>query len=334
MPPDTGRPGEFELIARHLAPLAAGFAGAFGLRDDAAVIAPSPGRQLVVTSDAIVAGVHFNADDPPALVARKALRVNLSDLAAKGAQPRFYLLDLLLPEGTTETYFADFCAGLRADQAAFAIHLAGGDTNSTPGPLAIAITAFGEIDDDRLVLRSGARPGDGIFVTGTIGDAALGLAALGGELADLGPGPAKALRGRYLLPQPRVGVGPRLVGIATAAIDISDGLVADLGHICEVSGCSALVEAPRVPLSAAAAEAVRHDPSRLDLVLAGGDDYEILFTAPPAAADRLQAIARASGVPITLVGQIIDAADTADRVRVLDSEGRPMRLAAGGWAHF
>jgi len=203
-------PGEFELIARYFAPLSRGFPGAYGLQDDAAVVTPTPGRQIVVKTDAIVAGVHFLPDDPAGLVARKALRVNLSDLAAKGAVPLCYMLDLILPPMATEEWVADFAGGLACDQEAFGVHLIGGDTNTTPGPLTIAVMALGEIGHDQILRRGGARPGDVIFVTGTIGDAALGLAALNGTLPDIDPETAAPLIDRYRLPAPRVDVGPRL----------------------------------------------------------------------------------------------------------------------------
>jgi len=328
-------PGEFELIARYFAPLSKGFPGAYGLQDDAAVVTPTPGRQIVVKTDAIVAGVHFLPDDPAGLVARKALRVNLSDLAAKGAVPLCYMLDLILPPMATEEWVADFAGGLACDQEAFGVHLIGGDTNTTPGPLTIAVMALGEIGHDQILRRGGARPGDVIFVTGTIGDAALGLAALNGTLPDIDPETAAPLIDRYRLPAPRVDVGPRLIGLATATIDISDGLAADLGHLCEVSGLDAVVEATRVPLSAAARRAIGDDRSRLEAVLAGGDDYEILFTAPAETAAGIEGLSRETGVPITPIGHMrARRSGSGDPVRMLDATGHAIRLARGGWAHF
>jgi thiamine-monophosphate kinase len=313
--PDSCLPGEFELIARYFAPLAEGFAGAYGLQDDAAVVTLNPGQQLVAKTDAIVAGVHFLPDDPAELVAQKALRVNLSDLAAKGAVPRCYMLDLILPGTTIEAWVAAFARGLARDQKTFGVHLIGGDTNTTPGPLTIALMALGEIASGKIIRRGGARPGDAIFVTGTIGDATLGLAALRGELPELDAAAASILIDRFRLPLPRVKIGPRLIGLASATIDISDGLVADLGHICEVSGLGALVEASRV--------------------LAGGDDYEILFTAAPAATGKIDELSRASGLPITAIGQMVEEPTAAqERVVVLDAAGQPLELARRGWAHF
>jgi thiamine-monophosphate kinase len=327
------RSGEFELIARYFAPLAAGFPGAYGLRDDAAVIAPAPGHDLVAKTDAIVAGVHFLPDDPPDLVARKALRVNLSDLAAKGAAPRAYMLDLLVCDVVDEAWLAGFAAGLAADQREYGIHLIGGDTDRTPGPITIAVMAFGEIAAGRIIRRGGARAGDTLYVTGTIGDGALGLKGLRGQLPDLGPAASAFLAGRYRLPQPRVRLGPRLVGLASAALDVSDGLVADLRHLCEVSDVQAIVAAPQVPLSPPARAAIAAQPELIAAALTGGDDYEILFSAPPEAAQALAGLARTEAVAITAIGRL-QTPVTSERVIVEDAAGRRLPLAAAGWTHF
>lgn len=314
-------PGEFELIERYFAPLARGFPGAYGLRDDAAVIAPAPGHELVAKTDAIIAGVHFLPDDPPELVARKALRVNLSDLAAKGAIPRAYMVDLMLPRTLDEAWVAAFARGLAEDQDEYAVHLIGGDTDSTPGPVTIAVMAFGEVPAGRMIRRAGARAGDTIYVSGTIGDAALGLEALRGALPGLDARVAGFLAGRYRLPQPRVALGARLAGLVSAAIDVSDGLVADLGHLCEASQLAAVVESSRVPLSPAAQAVLAARPELIGTVLTGGDDYEILFTAP----------AQAPGVPGTPIGRM-EAAPAG--VTVLDRRGQRLALARAGWSHF
>ncbi len=314
-------PGEFELIERYFAPLARGFPGAYGLRDDAAVIAPAPGHELVAKTDAIVAGIHFFADDPPQLIARKGLRVNLADLAAKGAIPRAYMVDLMLPRTLDEAWVAAFARGLAEDQDEYAVHLIGGDTDSTPGPVTIAVMAFGEVPAGRMIRRAGARAGDTIYVSGTIGDAALGLEALRGALPGLDARVAGFLAGRYRLPQPRVALGARLAGLASAAIDVSDGLVADLGHLCEASRLAAVVESSRVPLSPAAQAVLAARPDLIGTVLTGGDDYEILFTAP----------AQAPGVPGTPIGRM----ETAPAgVTVLDRQGQRLALARAGWSHF
>ena len=328
-------PGEFELIARYFAPLARGFPGAFGLLDDAAVIAPPPGHELVAKTDAIVGGVHFLHDDPPDLIARKALRANLSDLAAKGAVPRAYMLDIMLPKTVTEEWMAAFARGLADDQNQYGVHLIGGDTDSTPGPVTIAIMAFGDVATGRMLRRGGARAGDILFVTGTIGDAALGLAVLRGKLGSLDTNAADFLVDRYRLPRPRVRLGPRLIGMTHAALDVSDGLLADLGHLCEASELSAIIEASRVPLSTAARAVLATDSGHITTVLTGGDDYEILFTAPPEAASELADLSRALDVPITTIGRMRSSSIGKQRqITVLDESGEPLIFDRSGWTHF
>jgi thiamine-monophosphate kinase len=269
--------------------------------------------------------VHFLPADPPRQVAQKLLRVNLSDLAAMGAAPVGYLLALARPADITDDWLAEFCAGLAADNAAFEVALLGGDTVSTPGPLTLSLTAVGEVPTGAALLRGGAGPGDDVWVSGTLGDAALGLQVLQGtlELAE----PARAvLVERYRLPQPRLELGQALRGIASAAIDISDGLVADLGHILEVSGVGAELQADALPLSAAAREV----PGARDAALAGGDDYELLFTAPPARQPDVAALARQLGIPLTRIGAI--RADPS--LHVLDQKGQELRVRRSGWQHF
>ena len=328
-------PGEFELIARYFAPLARGFPGAFGLLDDAAVIAPPPGHELVAKTDAIVGGVHFLPDDPPDLIARKALRVNLSDLAAKGAVPRAYMLDLMLPKTVTEEWIAAFARGLADDQHEYGVHLIGGDTDSTPGPVSIAIMAFGDVAAGRMLRRGGARAGDTVFVTGTIGDAALGLTVLRGQLGNLDTKTADVLVDRYRLPRPRVRLGPRLIGTANAALDISDGLLADLGHLCDASELAAVIEAPRVPLSTAARAVLATYSGHITTVLTGGDDYEILFTAPSAAVNELAELSRTLDVPITAIGRMQSPAiGKRSQITVLDESGEPLIFDRSGWTHF
>jgi thiamine-monophosphate kinase len=316
--------GEFEFIARRLRPLATA-RGALGLTDDAALLDPVPGRQLVLTKDAMVAGVHFLPDDPPGQIAQKLLRVNLSDLAAMGATPLGYLLALARSGDIADDWLAAFCTGLAADNAAFGIALLGGDTVATPGPLTLSLTAIGEVPAGAALLRAGARPGEDVWVSGTLGDAALGLKVLRreSEVAD----EARAwLIERYRLPQPRLALGQALRGIASAAIDISDGLVADLGHILEVSGVGAEVHAAALPLSAAA----RDLPGARDAALSGGDDYELLFTAPPKRRDELEALARQLDLPLTRIGAIrVDPG-----LLVLDQKGQELRVRKAGWQHF
>ncbi len=303
-------PLEFDRIARHFRPLAG--PGSLGLTDDAAVFAPPPGRELVMTLDTMVETVHFLPGTAPGLVARKLLRVNLSDLAAMGATPLGYLLATSVPRDFGDDWYAGFAAGLALDQAEFAITLLGGDTTQTPGPLSLTLTAVGHLAPGAAILRSGARPGDGLWVTGTIGDGALGLHAARGELAD----PDGWLRGRYDLPTPRLGLP--LAGWAHAAADVSDGLFQDLGHICRASGVSAVVETARIPLSpqaAATGERWR------ETAWIGGDDYELL-------------LAGAGGLPAGVAATRIGHFAAGEGVTVLGTDGRPLDIAKRGWSHF
>ena len=316
--------GEFEFIARRLRPLATA-PGALDLIDDAALLDPTPDKQLVLAKDAMVAGVHFLEGDPPGQIAKKLLRVNLSDLAAMGAAPLGYLLALARSREIADDWLAEFCAGLAADNAAFGIGLLGGDTVSTPGPLTLSLTAVGEVPKGAALLRSGARAGDDIWVSGTLGDAALGLKVLQGEL-EVAVDARAALIAHYRLPQPRLALGQALRGVAGAAIDISDGLVADLGHILEASGVGAELRADQLPLSAAA----RDLPGARDAALAGGDDYELLFTASPARRAVIAALARRLGLPLTCIGQIRAGSDLS----ILDAAGQEIKVAKRGWQHF
>src|SRR5215475_4793604 len=272
-------PGEFELIARYFRPLAAGQAGALGLTDDAALVDIPAGQRLVVTADALVAGIHFLPDDPPGRIARKALRCNLSDLAAMGAVPLAYFLTCCFPRGLTEAWLAGFAEGLAADQREFAVTLMGGDTTATPGPMTLSVTALGTVETGKELRRSTARAGDLVAVSGTIGDAALGYAIRCGRIA-AGEG-AEFLLQRHYVPQPRIALGRRLVGLATSCMDVSDGLAGDLGHIAETSGLGAVIEAAKVPLSPAAQAIVSRDPHWLKTALTGGEDFELLFTLRP-----------------------------------------------------
>jgi thiamine-monophosphate kinase len=319
--------GEFGRIRQLLAPLAAGAPGALGLGDDAALIALPPGETLVVTADALVEGVHFLPDDPPDLVARKLLRCNLSDLAAMAAVPLAYVMTMALPGRCNDGWVREFAQGLAADQAEYGIHLLGGDSVSTPGPITLSVTAFGRVAAGGEVRRGGARAGDILYVSGTIGDGALGLLAATGRLSGLDPGERRYLADRYRLPRPRVTLGAALAGAASAMIDISDGLAGDLDHLAEASGVAAIVEAARVPLSAAAASVLADEVGWIETVLGGGDDYELLFTAPPEAdiAER----ARRAAVPVTAIGRI----EAGAGVRILDRDGAPLALARRGFRH-
>ena len=320
--------GEFERIARFFAPLAA--PEGLELLDDVAIIPGPPGEQYVLKTDAIVEGVHFLPDDPADQVAQKLLRVNLSDLAGKGAVPVGYLLTTALPRERDETWLERFAQGLARDQKEFGIGLLGGDSVATTGPVTLSVAAVGRVRAGETVLRRGAQPGDSVFVSGTLGDGALGLRVLHGKLPELGAAHRDFLVNRYRLPQPRLRLGQRLVGIARAMMDVSDGLVADLGHICETSGVAAMVEAAHLPLSPAARAAISADASRVMAALSGGDDYELLFTAPADAANRIATIARETSVPVTTIGRI----ERGKGVQVNDEQGAPIAVTDAGYRHF
>ena len=329
----TGKPlGEFGRIDRYFKPLASGFPGARGLADDAAVFGIPPDRELVVTTDAMVAGVHFFPDDAPGDIAAKLLRTNLSDLAAMGAAPYAYTLGTALPKTVGENWLAGFTAGLGEDQARFGIALAGGDSVSTSGPITLSVTAFGLVPKGGAVPRWGGRPGDRVFVTGSIGDAALGLQIAFGKLEVADDSARAVLLRRLRRPDPRTTLGPLLVGLATGCLDVSDGLLADLGHLCEESGCAAVLESGCVPLSDAARAAIGGDSARFALALTGGDDYELLFTAPEEAASALAALSAETGVPVTGIGRLVEG--PAGGVTVVDPQGRVLDLPTRGWTHF
>ncbi|MBS0223765.1 MAG: thiamine-phosphate kinase [Proteobacteria bacterium] len=317
------RPGQFELIARYFAPLAKSFPGAGGLKSDNAVLPADPRHDLVVKTDTIVEGVHFLPDERPELIAAKALRVCLSDLAAGGASPYAYQLALALPSGWTERWIADFVRGLKADQRRYGIVLCGGDTVATPGPLTVTVTAFGRVAHGRGLTRAGARAGDELWVSGTIGDAALGLLAARGRLA------SPVLERRYRVPQPRTALGPRLVGIVSAAADVSDGLLADAGHIAEASRLALAIERDRVPLSREARRLVEGNPALWAAVLGGGDDYELVMAVPPRRRKAIREAAGASGIDVCPIGTF-----TAGKGVQLTAAGRTVRPPRRGYVHF
>lgn len=331
MGPDPRFPGgEFGLIAELLAPLAAGSDWALGLADDAALIQPTEGRDLVVTKDVLVAGVHFPEDEAPDRVARKLLRVNLSDLAAMGAVAKAYLLGLTLGPEIDHAWMQGFAGGLAEDQDEYGVVLIGGDTVACRSGLVLSLTAIGEVPAGRAVRRSGAQDGDILLVTGTLGDAALGLRAIRGELAGLAAADFDYLAGRYRLPRPRTRIAPRLIGLAHAAIDVSDGLLADLGHICQASGLAAVVEEARLPLSAAARHVITGTDAGLDAVLAGGDDYELAIAVSPARITDIADLAADSGLPITEIGRF----EAGEGAHVVDADGCRRQAVHEGYTHF
>lgn len=324
--------GEDALIARYFKPIATD-PGAFALDDDAAVL-KAKGADVVVTTDAIVEGVHFLPGDPPETIARKALRVNLSDLAAKGAQPAGFVLTLAL-RSAEDGWLKPFAAALGEDARTYACPLLGGDTVSTPGPLTVSVTAFGRVPADRMVHRRGAQPGDRVVVTGTIGDAVLGLDILkGGAVATALAGDEAArqmLIGRYRVPQPRNALANAVLAHASAAMDVSDGLAGDLTKLCAASGVSAAIHVPGIPLSRPAAALIASRTVGIDTLITGGDDYEILCTVPEADFEAFAEDARKAGVAISPIGAVIAGSAAPS---FLDERGRELALKRRAWSHF
>jgi thiamine-monophosphate kinase len=329
---DKRSSGEDSLIARYFKPIATD-PGAFGLVDDAAILKAS-GEDIVVTTDAIVEGVHYLASDPPDTVARKALRTNLSDLAAKGAKPAGFVLTLAL-RAADENWLEPFARALGEDAKSFACPLLGGDSVSTPGPLTISITAFGRVPEGRMVRRGGAKPGDRVMVTGTIGDAVLGLDILkNGPIAKAlagDPQGSEMLIARYRVPQPRNALAAAVRDYASAAMDVSDGLAGDLAKLCAASRVSAVVDTPSIPASATAAGLLSRGVVALEALITGGDDYEILCTIPETRAAAFTEAARHVGVAVTAIGTIMAGEGLP---RFLDGAGNELALTRLSHSHF
>ena len=318
---------EFSLIARFFAPLSG--PGAFGLKDDAAAISPRSGFDLIVTTDQIAEGSDFFKHDPAGTIARKALRANLSDLAAKGAKPEFYLLNLSLPHGMTEAWLADFSAGLADDQKHYGISLLGGDTSASEGPLTIAITAFGFVPEGGMLKRSGARPGEAVYVTGTIGDSGGGLAIFQREKHTLNEEQRDHLITHYRVPEPPVTFGQLVRALASASADVSDGLIADLGHIAEASNVAMDIEAQAVPRSQALRAFWGDDEKAILRAVTAGDDYQIAFTADPAREKQIMAAASGADIRVTRIGTV-----KAGRGVALLYQGRELAVPMPGYRHF
>lgn len=331
----TPRPTEEEIIANFFAPLA-GPAG-LGLRDDAALLSVAPDQDLVVSTDVLTAGVHFFAGDPPDAIARKALRVNLSDLAAKAAEPIGFLLGLALPGDWTADWLAAFVQGLAEDSACFACPLIGGDTVKSLGGLTVSMTVFGSVPKTKMIPRAGVQEGDNLYLTGTVGDAALGLRLHRAGASDRGW--AKALSApardyllmRYLLPLPRLGLRDALLSFAHAAMDVSDGLVGDLAKMLALTGMTAEVMLADIPLSKAARQALAQDPAVLEQILAGGDDYEILCAVAPADGPAFVREAAAAGLALSPIGT---AKRGPEKPLILDAARRPLDFSAPSYQHF
>jgi thiamine-monophosphate kinase len=336
--PDHKSQGEMlhgeEAIVAVLAPLTQGFPGAFGLEDDCALITPTPGTELVLKTDPVAEGVHFLGDDPPEDIAWKALAVNVSDLAAKAAKPIGYLMALSFPAAPTMGWLSRFAAGLADAQARFGCHLIGGDTDRRPGPLTVTITVVGQVERGRMLRRGTARAGDVVFVSGSLGDAALGLALRKDpSLAaawNLSADEAEHLRRRYARPEPRLALAGALREHASAGMDISDGLAKDLGRLCAASGCAARTRFADLPLSSGAAKALAADKRVARSIVAGGDDYEVLATVPAAAASAFQADALKAGTPVAAIGAIA----VGGGVVIEGRDGKPLAIDRTGWDHF
>ncbi len=314
--------GEFDLIARYFDRPAR--RAVLGVGDDCALLQPTPGMQLAVSTDALVEGRHFLSTVPPERLGHKALAVNLSDLAACGARPLGFTLALAMPR-VDERFLAGLAQGLFALADRFEIELVGGDT--TAGPLNLTLTVFGEVPPGQALLRSGARPGDDLYVSGTLGDARLALEALRGRCVLAGDA-FEAARRAMECPEPRVALGVALRGIASAAIDLSDGLVGDLSHVLQRSRVGATLWMDRLPRStllAAQPPALQHE-----CLLAGGDDYELLFTAPPVQREAVQAAARSAGVTVACIGRI----EAEPGLRILDAQSQPVAAALQSFDHF
>lgn len=326
--------GEEALIAEFWAPLTAGYAGARTLKDDAATIAAPPGEELVVTTDALIAGVHFFPDEDPFSVAWKALAVNVSDLIAKAAAPLTYVMNIALPASVTREWLSRFAQGLDAAQGAFGCRLIGGDTDRTPGPLSVSITAFGTVPVGGMLPRNGARAGDRVYVTGTIGDAALGLTLRRDPHSSARwactPAAADYLAGRFSRPQPPLAIVAALRACASAGMDVSDGLMKDFGRLCRASGVGGRIEAARVPFSDAARAALDAGITPAEL-MAGGEDYEVLACVPEPRASVFEAMAAESGTRVTCIGSI---EAHGHGITAFDADGTPLHFAHTGWDHF
>lgn len=323
--------GEAALIEQYLLALTEGDAGTFALTDDCAVLKPPPGQDLVLTTDSLVEGIHFLAGDVPGF---KALAVNISDLTAKGAAPLGYLLTLALAEAPTRKMMTKLTAGLAAAQTAFGCHLLGGDTDRTGGPMTLTITAIGAVPEGRMVRRAGARSGDIVYVSGTIGDAGLGLKLRRDPSLRDGYGldreDAAHLLGRFDAPRPPVALAPVVLEYASASIDVSDGLAKDFLTLSRVSRVGGEIELTRVPLSRGAARALASGGVSIDQIVSGGEDYEVLATVPSARAVEFEAAAAAAGVAVTAIGRM----GGGGAALFLDASRQPVRLSGTGWEHL
>ena len=324
------RPNEFDLIEELFVPLAKAHAGAAELKDDCATLSVSRGYEALYSMDTLVEGVHFYKDDPANLIAKKLLRVSLSDLAASGGVSKGYLLALSLPADISFEWLQLFASGLSEDQVEYDVTLLGGDTTSTVGPLTLSLTAVGEVPTGQAVRRSGAQTGDDIYVTGTIGDAAIAFRLFEHIGREAAYNKFPALCDRYVLPQPRTALGPLMIGIVSACVDVSDGLFADLGHICDASGVGARVFQADIPLSSGVSSILEEKQEYWPSVFGGGDDYELLFSAVSGKKEIVQRLGEKAGVSVTRIGSFVSEGG----ISILDSDGKRLIIENTGWKHF
>ncbi len=314
---------EFDLIERYFAPLSD--TAGLGLKDDASCFSAPAGMDIVVTKDLLVAEIHFHNEDPPSLIAHKALAVNVSDCVAKGAIPKHYWLGLAVPSGVDEVWLEAFAAGLASAQQDFGCVLAGGDTTKIDGPLVLSLTVAGYVPEGKMIRRDGAVPHDDVYVSGVVGDASLGLWCLKNNesrFADL----VKS----YQMPKPPVALGPKLIDLANSSADVSDGLVADLGHLSSASNVRIKIIEPRIPLSDEARLLLANHPELRTRVWSGGDDYQIVFTASPEKRNDIEKIGNDAEVPISRIGKV----ETGSGVQLLDNAGEIVQVTSGGYTHF
>ena len=326
----TRKLGEFEIIKTYFSPLSRSEKGAFNLTDDAAVIEIPDGKSMVVTTDTLVEGVHFLSEDLPKNIAKKLLRVSLSDLAAMGSVPAYYNLSIATKLGTTSEWFKAFSEGLLADQIQFGVTLIGGDTVATSGPLTLSLTAMGFVKKGKAISRSGAKLGDDIWVSGLIGDAALGLRAAKGKLISISEENKNYLISKYTQPIPQTLLGPKLSGHVNSAIDVSDGLIGDLDHICETSKLGANIQITDIPISRAASIIVTEKPHYLDLILSGGDDFELLFTADKSFRTVAKSLTKMLDVSLTKIGVMVSRRS----IEIFDENGNKYFIQNNGYTHF
>jgi thiamine-monophosphate kinase len=323
---------EFDRIKKYFKPLASAERGSLDLLDDAAVLPIGSASELVISTDALVEGIHYVGDEDASLIAQKSLRTNLSDMAAMGAAPWAYTLSLILDplkKCSADQWLDSFVAGLQIDQNKYDVRLIGGDSVVGAGPTVISITIIGKLNNKGPLVRSGALQNDDVYVSGTIGDSAAGLQVIKGSLDFLDLSDQIYLKNRYYLPQPRVALGSALVGLASAAMDVSDGLIQDMGHLCSASGLAAVINWPNVPLSPPVITLLESKSISISAIINGGDDYELLFTAPSILRPDIEELSKKTEVPLTRIGYMTEGAD----VVLMDKENQLISLAGAGFKH-